>query len=99
MKERIEKYFIEEKKVTGAVAKVLSALLLKYVDIAEEFCYWLEKREYKKDGQIRISGYSAKDISLLAPHFDAAGVYNFMVTLRDNPKKAAETIENKFPSK
>lgn len=99
MEEKIRKYFIEEKKVTEPVAKVLSKSLLKYDDIAEEFVYWLENRDYKQDDKLTICGYSARNISDLAPHLDAAGVYNFMVTLRDDPKKAEETIKNKFPSK
>ncbi len=95
----IKKYFIEEKKVTEQVAKILSRTLMKYEDIAAEFCYWIQNREYKEDGNIVINGYSATDINQLAPHLDGAGVYNFLVSLRDNPIKAEEIIKNNFPNK
>ena len=99
MEAKIKKYFLEEKKVTEQVAKILCRSLLKYEDIAEEFCYWIENREYMKEDNLVINGYSATDISRLAPHLDASGVYGFMVSLRDNPVKAEEIIENKFPNK
>lgn len=99
METKIKKYFLEEKKVTEQVAKILCRSLLKYEDIAEEFCYWIENREYMKEDNLVIDGYSATDISKLAPHLDASGVYGFMVSLRDNPVKAEEIIKNNFPNK
>lgn len=95
----ITRYFIEEKSVTEVVAKVLAAPLLKYDDIKEEFLYWLENRTFDCPSPINISGYTAATISEIAPHLDAAGVYSFMVTLRDNPSKAQNYIENGFPRK
>lgn len=99
MEAKIKKYFIEEKKVTEQVAKILCKSLLKYEDIAEEFCHWIKNREYKKEDKLVINGYSATDISKLAPHLDASGVYGFMVSLRDNPAKAEGIIKNNFPTK
>ncbi len=99
METKIKKYFLEEKKVTEQVAKILCKSLLKYEDIAEEFCYWIENREYMKEDNLVINGYSATDISKLASHLDASGVYGFMVSLRDNPVKAEEIIKNNFPNK
>ena len=99
METKIKKYFLEEKKVTEQVAKILCKSLLKYADIAGEFCYWIENREYMKEDNLVINGYSATDISRMAPHLDVSGVYGFMVSLRDNPIKAEEIIKNKFPNK
>ncbi len=99
MEEKIKAYFLEEKKVTEQVARILSRSLLKYGDIAREFCHWLDSREFPTEDMLVIEGYSAMDISILASHMDAAGVYNFMVTLRDNPRKAKEAINNNFPCK
>ena len=97
--DRIEQYFIEEKKTTPVVAKVLLKPLEKYEDIKSEFLYWIEHRNYDAPDAIEIGGYTAKKIQELAPMMDAAGVYNFMVTLRDNPKKAQGYINNGFPRK
>ncbi len=95
----IIKYFIDEKGVTEVVAKVLSNPLLKYEDIKNEFLYWLENRNFDCPNPVTINQYTASAIAELAPHLDAAGVYNFMVTLRDNPTKAADYINNGFPRK
>lgn len=95
----IVKYFIEEKAVTEVVAKVLSKPLLKYEDIKNEFLYWLENRTFDCPNPIVINKYTAAMVAELAPHLDVAGVYNFMVTLRDNPKKAQDYLDNSFQRK
>lgn len=97
--EKIIHYFISEKGVTEVVAKVLSKTLTKYPDIESEFVYWIDNRNYNAPNAIEIAGFSAKKISDIAPFLDAAGVYNFMVTLRDNPKKAQDYLKNGFPRK
>lgn len=97
--DKIIKYFVEEKNVTQVVAQILSKTLVKYVDIKEEFIFWIDNRTFNVKTPIAVSGYTAMDISRIAPHLDAAGVYNFMVTLRDNPKKAQECIDKGFPTK
>lgn len=95
----IIRYFVEEKSVTEVVAKVLATTLSKYDDIRNEFVFWLENRNYDYPNPININGYTAASVAKLAPHLDAAGVYGFMVTLRDNPTKAKEYIDNGFPRK
>lgn len=97
--EKILKYFIEEKKLTKVVANVLAKTLTKYEDVGREFIYWLENRKYNEENPLEIEGYSATKIQELAPHMDAAGVYNFMVTLRDNPEKGHAYIKDGFPRK
>lgn len=98
MNEIIE-YFIEEKTTTEVVAKILAKSLLKYDDIKNEFVYWLENRNFDCPNPIVIEGYTAASIAKIAPHLDASGIYNFMVTLRDEPSKAKEYIEKGFPRK
>ncbi len=95
--ERIRKYFIEERKETPVVANVLTKKLSKYDDIMNGFIKWLESREYS-DEEL-VPGYSALKIHQMQPEMDASGVYNFMVTLRDNPDKAEEYIKNNFARK
>ena len=95
----IIKYFIDEKKTTMGVARILAKTIEKYPDIRNEFIYWLENRSFDVPNAVEINGYSAKQISEIAPFLDAAGVYNFMVTLRDSPEKAKDYIRNRFPRK
>lgn len=93
---RIEKYLLEEKQAFGVVFVKLFSKITKYEDIAKEFCRWLEVRNYDYDNQIEIGGYSAKKIYEMAPILDGIGVYNFLVTLRDNPEEAARIINEGF---
>lgn len=96
---KIIDYFVNEKKTTETVAKVLEKSLLKYTDIKDEFCYWIDNRTYDIPNAIEIEGYTAAKIHEIEPALDAAGVYSFMVTLRDNPNKANDYIKAQFPKK
>lgn len=97
--EKIIQYFIQEKGVTEVVAKILSKTLSKYSDIKNEFEYWIDNRDFNSSDALEIDGFTAKKINEIAPFLDAAGVYNFMVTLRDNPAKAQEYVKNGFAKK
>lgn len=68
----------------------------KYDDIYNEFCYWLEKRNYDKENPIEVAGYTAKQIVELNPKLDGIGVYNFLITLREEPERAKKYIETGF---
>lgn len=97
--EKIIRYFTEEKEVTEVVAKVLAKPLCKYEDIKAEFIYWIDNRTFDAPNALLINNYSAAKIHEIAPFLDVAGIYNFMVTLRDNPEKAEGYIRNGFPRK
>lgn len=97
--EQIVNYFIKEKNTTKVVANILTKNLVKYKDICEEFLYWIEKRDFNFANAVEIEGYTAKKINEIAPFLDGAGIYNFMVTLREEPEKAHEYIKNGFPRK
>ncbi len=97
--EKIIKYFTEEKAVTEVVAKVLMKPLCKYTDIKTEFIYWIDNRTFNIPNALSVNGYSAEKIHEIAPFLDAAGIYGFMVTLRDDPEKAQQYINNGFPRK
>lgn len=92
-------YFINEKGTTKPVAKVLTKSLTKYPDIQAEFVEWIAMRNYDFPSPLTIEGYTAKQIHEIEPSLDAAGVYNFMVTLRDDPEKARDYIKRGFPTK
>jgi len=96
---KITTYFIENKKMTPVVAEVLAKSLEKYDDIRNEFIYWIDNNSFDSDNAISVDGYTAKNIYEMAPHLDGAGVYNFMVTLRERPDKAQDIIDKGFPIK
>lgn len=45
---------------------------------------------------MEIGGYTAKTIHEIAPQLVGIGVYNFLVTLRDDPEGAKEIIDEGF---
>lgn len=97
--EKILSYLIDEKSCTEVVAEQVAAKLTKYNDIKAEFLRWLETGKYPTEDAIAVNGYTAAKISEIAPVLDGAGVYNFLVTLRDNPEEARRIIAEGFVAK
>lgn len=96
--DKIMTYLIDTLNQTERAAIRNSAKLSKYDDIKSEFETWIDTQEYSADG-IKIEGYNAAKISELAPFMNGVGVYNFLVTLRDDPVLAKQTIAEGFPRK
>lgn len=96
--DKIMNYLVDTLNQTERAAKRNSAKLSKYDDIKSEFETWIDTQEYPTDG-IEIEEYNAAKISELAPFMNGVGVYNFLVTLRDNPALAKQTIADGFPRK
>lgn len=96
--EQILNYLITELQQSERIANRNATKLCKYDDIKEEFLAWIDNKEFSDSGLV-IEGYNAKKISELAPFMNGVGVYNFLVTLRDNPELAHETIAAGFPRK
>jgi len=95
----LEKYLTTELKVADGLRPSIIGKIQKYDDIYGEFCYWLENRNYDSENPLAIAGYTAKQISELAPRLSGIGVYNFMITLREYPERAKEYIKSGFPTK
>lgn len=95
--DEIIRYFVEEKKETPVVARILEKPLIKYDDIKDAFLDWLITRNYSNAPV--VGEYNPQKIHELNPELDASGVYQFLVTLRDNPNKAEEYIKNNFSKK
>ena len=95
----IKEYLLNDKQMTAIVAERTEKKVSKYEDIRKEFEFWIETKTYKADNPIVVGGYTAQDIFHLAPFMDGLGVFNFMVTLRDEPAKAKEYIEGGFKRK
>jgi uncharacterized membrane protein len=92
-------YLLKEKQMTEVVASRTEKKISKYEDIRKEFEYWINNKTYNVDNPLVVVGYTAQDIYKLAPFMDGLGVFNFMVTLRDDPSKAKEYIESGFKRK
>lgn len=95
MEEKIERYLRSEKNVESAlVREMLCRKVMKHDDIAGWFAEWLETRKYVDD--MKAGGYTAEDIYKIAPWLDGIGVFNFLVTLRDDPDDAKKIISEGF---
>lgn len=93
----ILKYLTEEEKCEAeVVAPLILKKLTEYDDIAAEFMEWLEERKCREKGAVEVSGWTAKKVVEKAPWMEGAGVFNFLVSLRDDPEEAKEIIERKF---
>ena len=92
-------YILKEKQMTEIVAVRTEKKFSKYDDIRKEFEYWIKNKTYNADNPLVVGGYSARDIYILAPFMDGLGVFNFMVTLREDPAKAKEYIDGGFKRK
>ena len=95
----IMEYLLSEKQMTEIIAVRTEKKLSKYDDIRKEFEFWLKNKVYNVESPLIVSGYTAQDISNLAPFMDGVGVCNFLVTLREDPEKAKEYIEGGFKRK
>ena len=92
----LEKYLIAELGITGGRLFVMIDKIKKYDDIFDEFCHWLEKRDYSMKNPLAVNGYTAKQIHELNPRFEGIGVYNFLIMLREDFQRAKAYMESGF---
>lgn len=93
-KNKVLEYCTKELRVSPEEAERLFEKVSKYEDIYSEFLSWIDNRKYTNG--IIVGDYSSEQIYELAPSLSGIGVYNFMVTLRDNPELAREIIQSGF---
>ena len=93
-KDKVLEYCTKELRVSPEEAERLFKKVSKYEDIYSEFLSWIDNRKYTNG--IIVGDYSSEQIYELAPDLSGIGVYNFMVTLRDNPELAREIIQSGF---
>ena len=95
-KMRIERYLVEELKLNSGIMLDIFEKITKYDDIMNDFYKWLQVRNYDYEDPLTVNGYTAKDIYGLNHNLDGIGVYNFLITLREEPEKAQAYIDEGF---
>lgn len=98
MSDMVEEYLINE----GAAQRIASRLsykLKRHQDLYEECCSSIQNGSYPTTDAIEIEGFSASDIHERAPFMNIAGVYGFLVSLREDPDPSKEQIKQGFPRK
>jgi hypothetical protein len=92
----IKRYLTDTLKQNENVAIEMESKLSRHLDILPELEEWIATGGFRQTNPIRVSGYSAEDISKLAPFMNGVGVYNFLVTLRERPEIGLEIIGRGF---
>ena len=97
--EKIVDYLVNEKNQKAGASEKIALPFGKHDDIRLELESWIDHRTYPQDEALKVEGYSAEDISKLAPFMDGVGVYNFLITLRERPENGKRIITEGFRRK
>jgi hypothetical protein len=97
--DKIKNYLIEVRNQKPEVAAKIALPFAGHDDIRNELETWIEQQSYPRENPITVEGYTAEEISKLAPFMDGVGIYNFLVTLRERPDNAKRIIAEGFPRK
>ncbi len=89
-------YMEEEINVKPEMVEYYETSFKNHPDIRAEFEKWIATREYETENPIVVEGYTAKDISELAPFEPGIGVYTFMISLREEPEYAIAYIKKNY---
>lgn len=80
--------------------KAIERKLAKFVqnpDLAQEFAEWIKAGAQEYPDRVSVEGYTARKIKELAPFMNGAGVYDFLISLRENPEECLRYIAEGFP--
>lgn len=94
----LKKYY-EKNKVPGMLLEKKMAKFDNNPDIASEFAYWIENKEYKTDGALCIEGHTAKSLSEVSQYLEGEGAFMMLIELRENPERALSQIAKGFKRK
>lgn len=75
------------------------AKLEKHSDIATEFAYWIENRNFKKDNCVKVANYTAESLAQLSDFLCGEGAFMLLIELREDPKRAQQRIADGFTLK
>ena len=95
--QKIRDYLVNEEKIDECKVDEYIDEIMKYNDIFDEFCRWLDERSFDFGEPVDVEGYTAKKIGELAPFMSGIGVYNFLISLREDPDRAKFYILEGFP--
>ena len=97
MSKIIEDYY-KQSKVMPLLLKQKLSKFQRNEDIQKEFEYWIQHKEYVRDG-ISIEGYTAKKLSELSIYIDGEAAFMLLIELREVPEKALRRIQGGFKIK
>ena len=68
--------------------------LKKHSDIAAEFEYWIQNKQYRND--VSVEGYTVTDVANMSHYLNGEGAFMFLIELREKPEKAKQKMRNGF---
>lgn len=94
--EEIREYLVSLEMPEKAVEQKM-AKFEQNPDIAQEFAEWIKAGAQEYPDGISVEGHTAKKIKELALFMNGAGVYDFLISLRENPEECLRYIAEGFP--
>lgn len=64
----------------------------KNPDIAREFEYWIENKDFNTENAIEIEGYTAKSLAEKSEYLNGEGAFTMLIELRENPQNALKQL-------
>jgi hypothetical protein len=98
MSKVVEEYY-KQANMMPLILKQKLSKLQKNTDILQEFEYWIQHKDYKKDDCVSIDGYTAEKLAALSEYVDGEGAFMLLIELRENHDKALRRISNGFKMK
>lgn len=97
---RIRDYLSKKDNINDVVVKQLVKPYYNHPDIANEFEYWIRKKEFIEENPVTEHGYTAKKLYEKYNNIlDISGIFSLLITLREDSAKALKWIEEGFPRK
>lgn len=91
--------FYKKLNVDENLIKFKMSKFKNHLDVAKEFEYWIQNREYWKENPISIEGYTAKKISEISKYMIGEGAFLMLIELRENRENALKMINGGFKLK
>lgn len=97
MSKVIENYY-KQANVMPLLLKQKMNKLQRNADIMGEFEYWIEHKQYVRNG-VSVEGYTARSLAELSSYTDGEAAFMLLIELRETPDRALRRIKNGFKIK
>ena len=97
MSKVIDNYY-KQANVMPLLLKQKMTKLQRNADIMSEFEYWIEHKQYMRNG-VSVEGYTARSLAKLSAYTDGEAAFMLLIELRETPDWALRRIKNGFKIK
>lgn len=97
MSKAIENYY-KQANVMPLLLKQKMTKLQRNADIMSEFEYWIEHKQYVRNG-VSVEGYTARSLAELSVFTNGEAAFMLLIELRESPERALRKIKAGFKVK